>query len=109
MLAGRAQDEYDGTNVRAKRGGHIPGAVHVEWTDATAGDNVLRNADELRAMYEAAGVTPDREIIAHCQVGIRAVHTWFVLKHVLGYPNVKNYDGSWQEWGNRDDLPIETT
>ena len=54
-----------------------------------------------------AGVTPDKEIIAHCQLGIRAAHTWFVLKHVLGYPNVKNYDGSWQEWGNRDDLPIE--
>ena len=58
-------------------------------------------------MYEAQGVTPDKEIIAHCQLGIRAAHTWFVLKHVLGYPNVKNYDGSWQEWGNRDDLPIE--
>ena len=56
---------------------------------------------------EAPGVTPDKEIIAHCQLGIRAAHTWFVLKHVLGYPNVKNYDGSWQEWGNRDDLPIE--
>ena len=52
-------------------------------------------------------MTPDKEVIAHCQLGIRAAHTWFVLKHVLGYPNVKNYDGSWQEWGNRDDLPIE--
>jgi thiosulfate/3-mercaptopyruvate sulfurtransferase len=93
--------------VRAARGGHVPGAVHVEWTDATAGENVLRSVDELRAMYESRGVTPDKEIIAHCQLGIRAAHTWFVLKYVLGYPHVKNYDGSWEEWGNRQDLPIE--
>jgi len=107
VLDVRAREEYDGQLVRAKRGGHVPGAAHIEWTDAAAGDNMLRPAADLRAMYEAHGVTPDKEIIAHCQLGIRAVHTWFVLKHVLGYPNVKNYDGSWQEWGNRDDLPIE--
>jgi thiosulfate/3-mercaptopyruvate sulfurtransferase len=107
VLDVRSRDEYTGANRRAKRGGHIPGAVNIEWTDAAAGDNVLKPEDELRAMYESAGVTPDKEIIAHCQLGIRAVHTWFVLTHVLGYPNVKNYDGSWQEWGNRDDLPIE--
>ena len=108
ILDVRARDEYDGTNVRAKRGGHIPGAVHVEWTDATAGGNVLKSPEELRTLYESRGITPDKEVIAHCQLGIRAVHTWFVLKHVLGYPNVRNYDGSWAEWGNRDDLPIET-
>jgi thiosulfate/3-mercaptopyruvate sulfurtransferase len=108
VLDVRALEEYDGSSVRAARGGHIPGAVHIEWTDATAGDNVLKSAEELRALYASRGVTPDKEIIAHCQLGIRAVHTWFVLKHVLGYPHVKNYDGSWQEWGNRDDLPIET-
>jgi thiosulfate/3-mercaptopyruvate sulfurtransferase len=107
VLDVRSGDEYDGTNVRAKRGGHVPGAVHIEWTDAMAGDNVLKPVDELRELYAARGVTPDREVIAHCQLGVRASHTWFVLKHVLGYPNVKNYDGSWAEWGNREDSPIE--
>ncbi|HEY7569373.1 MAG TPA: sulfurtransferase [Gemmatimonadaceae bacterium] len=107
VLDVRALDEYTGENLRAARGGHIPGAAHVEWTDATVGPNVLKSPEELRAMYEAEGVTPDKEIIAHCQLGIRSAHTWFVLKHVLGYPHVRSYDGSWQEWGNRDDTPIE--
>lgn len=107
VLDVRARDEYDGTNLRARRGGHVPGAAHVEWTDATSGPNVLKSPDELRAMYASQGVTADKEVIAHCQLGVRASHTWFVLKHVLGFPNVKNYDGSWAEWGNRDDSPIE--
>jgi thiosulfate/3-mercaptopyruvate sulfurtransferase len=107
VLDVRSRDEYTGANKRAARGGHIPGAVHIEWTDATDAPNVLKSANELRALYASRGVTPEKEIIAHCQLGIRSAHTWFVLKHVLGYPNVRSYDGSWQEWGNRDDTPIE--
>jgi thiosulfate/3-mercaptopyruvate sulfurtransferase len=107
VLDVRSLEEYDGRNRRARRGGHVPGAVHIEWTEATAAPNVLKPAGELRKMYEADGVTPDKTVIAHCQLGVRASHTWFVLKHVLGYPDVRNYDGSWQEWGNRDDLPVE--
>jgi thiosulfate/3-mercaptopyruvate sulfurtransferase len=107
ILDVRSPEEYEGKNVRAARGGHIPGAVNIEWTEATAGDNVLKPVEELRRMFAARGVTPDKEIIAHCQLGMRASHAWFVLKHVLGYPRVRNYDGSWQEWGNRHDLPVE--
>lgn len=103
----RMPGEYEGSDVRAARGGHIPGAVNIEWTDSTAGDNVLKPVDDLRRMYEERGVTPDKEVIVHCQLGVRAAHTWFVLKQVLGYPRVRNYDGSWAEWGNRDDLPVE--
>ena len=108
LLDVRSRDEYTGANRRAARAGHIPDAAHVEWTDATSAPHERKSIAELRRMYEAQGVTPEKEVVTYCQLGIRAAHTWFVLKHVLGYPNVRNYDGSWQEWGNREDTPIDS-
>lgn len=102
----RSLDEYTGRAVRAKRGGAIPGAVHVEWTDNLAPDGTYKNVDALRAMYAAAGVTPDKTVVTYCQGGYRAAHTYLALR-VLGYPRVQNYTGSWKEWGDREDLPIE--
>jgi thiosulfate/3-mercaptopyruvate sulfurtransferase len=102
----RSDSEYRGTAIRAKRGGAIPGAVHLEWTKNLAPDGSFKRADELRRMYVNAGVTPDREVITYCQGGYRAAHTYLALR-LLGYPRVRNYLGSWKEWGDRDDLPIE--
>jgi thiosulfate/3-mercaptopyruvate sulfurtransferase len=102
----RSEDEYRGRVVRAKRGGAIPGAVHLEWKRNLAPDGRYRPADDLRRMYGAIGVTPDREIITYCQGGYRAAHTDLALR-LLGFPRVRNYTGSWKEWGDRDDLPIE--
>lgn len=107
ILDTRSDGEYCGTTVRAKRGGAIPGAAHVEWTRNLGGDGAFKPADELRQMYESAGVTPDKEIITYCQGGYRAAHAYLALR-LLGYPRVRNYTGSWKEWGDRDDLPIET-
>jgi thiosulfate/3-mercaptopyruvate sulfurtransferase len=103
----RSNGEYDGTTVRAKRGGRIPGAVHVEWTRNLRPDGSFKPAGELRAMYESAGVTPDKEVITYCQGGYRAAHGYLALR-LLGYPRVRNYTGSWKEWGDREDLPVET-
>lgn len=106
ILDTRSDDEYHGTLVRAARGGAVPGAVHIEWTRNLSADGDFKPAAELRQMYEAAGVTPDREVITYCQGGYRAAHSYLALR-LLGYPKVRNYVGSWKEWGDRLDLPIE--
>ena len=106
VLDTRSDGEYCGTTVRARRGGAIPGAVHIEWTKNLTAEGTFKPAAELRKMYEAAGVTPDREVITYCQGGYRAAHTYLALR-LLGYPRVRNYLGSWKEWGDREDLPIE--
>lgn len=106
ILDTRSDGEYCGTTVRAKRGGAIPGAVHVEWTRNLDETGAFKPAADLAAMYTQAGVTPDREVITYCHGGYRAAHTYLALR-LLGYPRVRNYLGSWGEWGNREDLPIE--
>jgi thiosulfate/3-mercaptopyruvate sulfurtransferase len=106
LLDTRSDCEYRGTKVRARRAGAIPGAVHIEWTQNLSDDGRFKTAAELRAMYEHAGVTSDKEIISYCQGGYRAAHSYLALR-LLGYPRVRNYIGSWKEWGDRDDLPVE--
>ena len=92
----------------ALRGGHIKGAVSVPWSRAVAEDGTFKSADELRGIYEGEqGLSPDKNVIAYCRIGERSSHTWFVLTYLLGYPNVRNYDGSWTEWGNLVGVPIE--
>jgi len=92
----------------AMRGGHIPGAKNISWSEATnPDDGTFRSPQELKELYNNQGITPDNNIIAYCRIGERSSHTWFVLHHLLGYPDVKNYDGSWTEWGNLVDAPIE--
>jgi thiosulfate/3-mercaptopyruvate sulfurtransferase len=102
----RSDAEYYGEVARAKRGGAIPGAVHIEWTKNLTADGAFKPAADLRTMYESAGVTKDREVMTYCQGGYRAAHAYLALR-VLGYPNVRNYTGSWKEWGDRDDVPVE--
>lgn len=92
----------------AQRGGHIPGAINIPWALAVNdADGTFKPRNELEELYLSKGVTPDKEIITYCRIGERSSHTWFVLKYLLGYPNVRNYDGSWTEWGNTVKLPIE--
>ncbi len=91
----------------AQRGGHIPGARNIPWGQAVADDGTFKPPAELMALYGGHGVTADKSIIAYCRIGERSSHTWFVLKYLLGYPDVRNYDGSWTEWGSLIGAPIE--
>ena len=91
----------------AQRGGHIPRASNIPWSQAVKDDGTFKSVEELKQLYQSKGIVPEKEIIAYCRIGERSSHTWFVLKYLLGYPNVKNYDGSWTEWGNMVDNPIE--
>ena len=92
----------------AMRGGHIPGASNVPWKRAANEDGTFRSADELRAIYlEEQGLSADDDVVAYCRIGERSSHTWFVLTHLLGFEKVRNYDGSWTEWGNLVRAPVE--
>jgi thiosulfate/3-mercaptopyruvate sulfurtransferase len=111
----RTNDEYDGKTLAPSEysseygqvGGHIPGAVNVPWSLMVGEDGTFKSEEEIRRIYESQNITPDKEIITYCGIGERASFTWFVLKYLLGYPNVKSYDGSWLEWGNSLGNPIE--
>jgi thiosulfate/3-mercaptopyruvate sulfurtransferase len=91
----------------AQRGGHIPGAANIPWGQAVREDGTFKSVGELRDLYGSKGVTADKSVIAYCRIGERSSHTWFVLHYLLGYPNVRNYDGSWTEWGSLIGAPIE--
>ena len=107
ILDTRTQAEHLGTQVRAARGGIIPGSIHLEWTDNLDRSGKFKSDAELKAMYDAAGITSDKDVISYCQGGYRAAHSYIALR-VLGFPRVRNYIGSWKEWGDRLDLPIDT-
>jgi thiosulfate/3-mercaptopyruvate sulfurtransferase len=102
----RSDAEYTGQLVRAKRGGAIPGAVHLEWTKNLDSKGFFKPAEDLTKMYAERNITADKEVIPHCQGAYRSAHTYLALR-LIGYPNVRNYLGSWGEWGNREDLPVE--
>src|SRR5512135_61570 len=111
----RSPGEYSGQLLHmadypqegAMRGGHIPGAKNIPWAKAVQDDGTFKSAAELKELYQPQGIVPDKDIIAYCRIGERSSHTWFVLTYLLGYPAVRNYDGSWTEWGNLVDAPIE--
>ena len=91
----------------AQRMGHIPGAANVPWGQAVKEDGTFKSPEDLKALYGGKGVTPDKDVIAYCRIGERSSHSWFALKHLLDYPNVRNYDGSWTEYGSLIDVPVE--
>jgi thiosulfate/3-mercaptopyruvate sulfurtransferase len=111
----RSPQEYSGELIAppgyeqegAQRAGHIPTAASIPWAQAVRDDGTFKPADELRALYGGKGITPDKQVTAYCRIGERSAHTWFVLRELLGFENVRNYDGSWTEWGNLVDVPIE--
>src|SRR4051794_21697874 len=111
----RSPQEYSGELIAmagyeqegAQRGGHIPGAANVPWAQAVNEDGTFKSANELRELYQGKGVLSDKDIVAYCRIGERSAHTWFVLHELLGNDNVKNYDGSWTEWGNMVAVPVE--
>ena len=96
-----------GMSETAQRAGHIPGATSAPWAQTVNEDGTFKSADELRQHYAAKGVTADKDVIAYCRIGERSSHSWFVLHELLGYPSVRNYDGSWTEWGSLINAPIE--
>ncbi len=111
----RSPQEYTGELLHmvnypqegAQRGGHIPTAKNIPWATAANSDGTFKSADELRQIYGGKDITPDKDVISYCRIGERSAHTWFVLTRLLGYPRVRNYDGSWTEWGNLVRAPIE--
>jgi thiosulfate/3-mercaptopyruvate sulfurtransferase len=111
----RSPEEFRGEKLapdhlpqeQAQVPGHIPGAANIPWGKAANDDGTFKSADELRALYESVGLTGDKEVIAYCRIGERSSHTWFALHELLGYENVKNYDGSWTEWGSLVGAPVE--
>ena len=111
----RSPDEYSGKVTHmanypqegALRGGHIPGAQSIPWAQAANEDGTFKSFEELKALYDGKGVTADKDIVAYCRIAERSSHSWFVLKYLLGYERVRNYDGSWTEWGNLVGAPIE--
>jgi thiosulfate/3-mercaptopyruvate sulfurtransferase len=112
----RSPKEYTGELIHmpeypqegAQRGGHIPGALNIPWAQAVKPeDSTFKSLEDLKKLYESYGITPDKDVIAYCRIGERSSHTWFVLTYLLGYSKVKNYDGSWTEWGNLVNVPVK--